>query len=103
MSDQDDNVQIAHDYEAIILRLTVEREALRAENDRLKAVIPSLRRDHSTCDDCWYTCPLAIGSDGESDCCNSQAVSLGVCTCGAARHNAIIEQALSPTSEAPIA
>lgn len=64
-----------------------------AENKRLKAALASLSREHFVCEDCWYTCPLALDVNGESECCNEELLSRKVCTCGASHANAIIEDA----------
>ncbi len=46
--------------------------------------LEKLRRHHTYCDDCWYSCPKA-----EDGCCNDQAGD--ECNCGADKHNAILD------------
>lgn len=63
-------------------------------NDKLIALLESLRRNHLIVeDDCWYSCPKAIGWDGEPACCNDQYGS--ECNCGADEHNARLDEAIA--------
>lgn len=63
-------------------------------NDKLIALLESLRRNHLIVEgDCWYSCPKAIGWDGESACCNDQEGS--ECNCGADEHNARLDEAIA--------
>lgn len=55
--------------------------ALCKEVERLKKLA---HREHTHCDDCWYSCPKSDGgccNDAEGDDCN----------CGADEHNAEVE------------
>lgn len=57
-----------------------------AENERLRAALNAARRDHVSCDDGWYSCPMH--PDG---CLDESATG---CNCGADEHNAAIDIAL---------
>ena len=64
-----------------------EIDRLRAENERLREALKSLRRDsHYECEDCWYSCPKS------GECCNDNASDR--CTCGADAVNTLIDTAL---------
>lgn len=67
--------------------------------DRQTAALESLRRPHHDCvEDCWYSCPLALDENGQSECCNDDVVLRGKCTCGADAANALIDAALMKSS-----
>ena len=51
---------------------------------RLKEALPTFKRGHYYCDDCWYSCPKA-----EDGCCDERAGE--DCNCGADEWNARID------------
>ena len=51
---------------------------------RLKEALPTFKRGHYYCDDCWYSCPKA-----EDGCCDEGAGE--DCNCGADEWNARID------------
>jgi hypothetical protein len=51
---------------------------------RLKETLPTFKRGHYYCDDCWYSCPKA-----EDGCCDERAGK--DCNCGADEWNARID------------
>jgi hypothetical protein len=53
----------------------------------LRELIDALRRHHTYCEDCWYSCPKAT----EGCCDDSQGED---CNCGADEHNARVDAAL---------
>jgi hypothetical protein len=55
---------------------------------QLEAALRGAKTTHTTCDDGWYSCPLS-----EEGCLDKRETD---CTCGAEKHNAAIEAALSP-------
>lgn len=58
------------------------------EVQALREALEGLKREHTNCEDCWYSCPKSV--DG---CCDgSQGDD---CNCGADQHNAKIDAALS--------
>jgi len=65
----------------------VHRVAAEAERDRYRAALEQVRRSHTVCDDCWYSCPAS------GECCRSGARG---CDCGADAANAVIDAALEP-------
>ena len=65
-------------------------DRLRAQNERLRTALTSLKRSHDTCEDSWYSCPKS--PDGCAD--ESQTG----CTCGADHYNAIIDAALQESA-----
>jgi hypothetical protein len=81
-------------------------EHLQAENDkltaelarrdgiiaRLKEALPTFKRDHYYCDDCWYSCPKA-----EDGCCDERAGE--DCNCGADEWNARIDLLMKELEE----
>lgn len=48
-------------------------------------------------EDCWLSCPLSLDKNGESNCCNKEAVDKGVCTCGVTAFNHKIDLVLQVT------
>jgi hypothetical protein len=58
-----------------------------AEIERLRAALTAAKVSHHICDDCWYSCPKS--SEG---CCDEREKD---CNCGAEKHNAAIDSALS--------
>lgn len=55
--------------------------------DKLKGALLAAKIPHYTCEDCWYSCPLS-----EEGCCDKRETE---CTCGAEKHNAAIDAALT--------
>lgn len=60
----------------------------------IREAIEKLRVEHTVCGDPWYSCPKS--SEG---CVNDKAGT--DCTCGADRHNALVDAALSLLPSAP--
>lgn len=46
-----------------------------------------LKREHYTCEDCWYSCPLS-----EDGCCDGRSRG---CNCGADEHNKKVDELLA--------
>lgn len=60
-------------------------------SDKIKTIreaLEKLRRKHDECEDCWYSCPKS-----EDGCCDDEQGD--ECNCGADKHNAILDTALS--------
>ncbi len=55
-------------------------------------MLDELRLPHSTCDDCWYSCPKS-----EDGCCNDDVGT--ECNCGADEHNSIIDKLINQARE----
>jgi hypothetical protein len=58
---------------------------------KLRAALLAAKISHHVCEDCWYSCPLS--SEG---CCDERETE---CNCGAEKHNAAIDFALSDAGE----
>jgi hypothetical protein len=69
-------------------RLLKERDAALARVAELEAALAGAKRPHYSCEDSWFSCPQS--KDG---CCNKAEGS--ACNCGANKHNAAIDAALS--------
>lgn len=57
---------------------------------QLETALRSVKRSHHICEDCWYSCPAS------GECCNDNEGN--ECNCGADRHNAAIDTAISATA-----
>jgi len=57
-------------------------------SERLLTILQKLKTKHYECEDCWYSCPKS-----EEGCCNEYAED--ICTCGADRQNALVDEATS--------
>jgi hypothetical protein len=85
---------LAEQYEALeadcsilnreLLILSVELARRDEIIARLKETLPTFKRGHYYCDDCWYSCPKA-----EDGCCDERAGK--DCNCGADEWNARID------------
>lgn len=53
-------------------------------------------REHYSCVDCWYSCPMAVG---EYACCDEANMKNPTCTCGAKIHNKQVEDLVSSLME----
>jgi|SRR3989304_2113686 len=72
--------------------LKLRAEAAEARVTELEAALESLRvTGHYECEDCYYSCPK------HPECCGSDD---DICTCGADKTNAIIDEALKGAADA---
>ncbi len=53
----------------------------------LRIALLAAKRQHTSCDDCWYSCPLS-----DEGCCDETKIG---CTCGAQAHNDTIDAVLA--------
>lgn len=87
--------------DSVVANLTDDPETAVRPNEadaRLIAAAPELyealkaaRREHTTVEDCFYSCPQAKDENGEWASCHRQG---GSCNCGADAINAVIDAAL---------
>lgn len=63
---------------------------LSLEIDRLAELLPKLKRNHYECEDCYYSCPKC-----KEGCCDEREGDQ--CTCGADKHNALVDEAIKIT------
>jgi hypothetical protein len=69
--------------------LADDYDLLKAENERLRALLIESKRPHLVCDgDCWYSCPAS------GECCNEKR-SRTECDCGANEWNAKVDAILT--------
>ena len=59
-----------------------------------------LHRQHYVCvEDCWYTCPMVVGEDGESLCCSDlNDGEHSECNCGADEFNKELDEIIQLVS-----
>jgi hypothetical protein len=56
--------------------------------DKALQLLSKLYEKHYECEDCWYSCPKS-----DEGCCNEYAED--GCTCGADKHNALIDEIMN--------
>lgn len=76
--------------------MTLDRVAVLDHLGEIEYQLEAGRRQHYYCEDCWYSCPLAV-EPGETEpgsgCCNGDKPM--VCDCGADAFNARLDGLLA--------
>lgn len=85
----EEKVEAAHECisiaEAGLKVVERRRDELKAERDRLLALLQESRKNHYECEDCWYSCATLTCDEHRR----------GECDCGADKWNAKVDAALS--------